>query len=376
MSSKRKSIGVIINPIAGLGGRVGLKGSDGPEIVEKALAMGAEPESSIRTGYALAQLKAIKEEVDFYTYGGDMGEHQLEELGFEAKVVGWPEGERTTAEDTMKAAKAMKEAEVDLILFAGGDGTARNIYEAIGDSVPVVGIPAGVKIHSAVYATNARNAGLAAKDYLEGNAEGFKLSEVMDIDEEIFRQGRLSAKLYGYLQIPEAGNRMQNTKSSAPSEHEELMGVVDHIVSRMEEDTLYIIGPGSTTRAIMEAMDLEGSLLGVDLVKNGELVDSDVSEKAIWDQIQRSGGNVKIIVTIIGGQGNLFGRGNQQISPRVIRYVGKKNIIVAATGSKLLSLQGEALLVDTGDEALDEELSGYIEVVKGYAFTASYPVTN
>ncbi len=376
MSSKRKSIGVIINPIAGLGGRVGLKGSDGPEIVEKALAMGAEPESSIRTGYALAQLKAIKEEVDFYTYGGDMGEHQLEELGFEAKVVGWPEGERTTAEDTMKAAKAMKEAEVDLILFAGGDGTARNIYEAIGDSVPVVGIPAGVKIHSAVYATNARNAGLAAKDYLEGNAEGFKLSEVMDIDEEIFRQGRLSAKLYGYLQIPEAGNRMQNTKASAPSEHEELMGVVDHIVSRMEEDTLYIIGPGSTTRAIMEAMDLEGSLLGVDLVKNGELVDSDVSEKAIWDQIQRSGGNVKIIVTIIGGQGNLFGRGNQQISPRVIRYVGKKNIIVAATGSKLLSLQGEALLVDTGDEALDEELSGYIEVVKGYAFTASYPVTN
>ena len=376
MNSERKSIGLIINPIAGLGGRVGLKGSDGPEIIEKALALGAEPESSIRAGYALAQLIEIKEEIDFYTYGGDMGERQLKEQGFKSKVVGRPEDERTTAEDTMRAAKAMKEAGVDLILFAGGDGTARNIYEAIGDSVPVVGIPAGVKIHSAVYATNARNAGLAAMDYLKGYAEGLKLSEVMDIDEEMFRQGRLSAKLYGYLQIPEAGNRMQNTKSGAPSEQEELMGVVDHIVSRMEEDTLYIIGPGSTTRAIMKAMNLESTLLGVDLVRNGELVDSDVSEKTIWEQIQHLEGKVKIIVTIIGGQGNLFGRGNQQISPRIIRYVGKKNIIVAATGSKLLSLQGESLLVDTGDEALDEELSGYIEVVKGYAFTASYPVSN
>lgn len=123
-------------------------------------------------------------------------------------------------------------------------------------------------------------------------------------------------------------------------------------------------------------MDLEGTLLGVDLIKNGELLESDVSESKIWEYVKNDDRKVKIIVTVIGGQGNLFGRGNQQISPRVIRRVGKKNIIVAATGSKLISLQGEPLLVDTGDEALDEELCGYIEVVKGYAFTSSYPVSN
>lgn len=376
MSKRRKSIGVIINPIAGLGGRVGLKGSDGPDIVEKALAMGAEPESSVRAIYALKQLVELKEEIDFYTYGGEMGERQLEELDIKPIVVGKPNGEQTTAEDTLKAAKLLRESEVDLILFAGGDGTARNIYESIGDSVPVVGIPAGVKIHSAVYATNAKNAGLAAKDYLQGNEEGLKLSEVMDIDEEMFRQGRLSAKLYGFLKIPEAGNRMQNTKSATPSEEEELMGVVDHIISRMEKDTIYIIGPGSTTKAIMDAMDLKGTLLGVDLVRNGKLMEADVSESKIWEYIEKEEEKVKIIITVIGGQGNLFGRGNQQISPRIIRRTGKKNIIVAATGSKLLSFQGEPLLVDTGDVSLDEELSGYIEVVKGYAFTASYPVGN
>ena len=376
MSKRRKSIGVIINPIAGLGGRVGLKGSDGPDIVEKALAMGAEPESSVRAIYALKQLIEIKEEIDFYTYGGEMGERQLEELDIKPIVVGRPNGKQTTAEDTLKAAKLLRESEVDLILFAGGDGTARNIYESIGDNVPVVGIPAGVKIHSAVYATNAKNAGLAAKDYLQGNEEGLKLSEVMDIDEEMFRHGRLSAKLYGFLKTPEAGNRMQNTKSATPSEEEELMGVVDHIISRMERDTIYIIGPGSTTKAIMDAMDLKGTLLGVDLVRNGRLMEADVSESKIWEYIENEQEKVKIIITVIGGQGNLFGRGNQQISPRIIRRTGKKNIIVAATGSKLLSLQGEPLLVDTGDVSLDEELSGYIEVVKGYAFTASYPVGN
>lgn len=252
MSNKRKSIGVLINPIAGLGGRVGLKGSDGPDIIEKALAMGAEPESSVRASYALKQLVEIKEEIDFYTYGGEMGEKQLKELGISPIVVGKPKSKQTTAEDTVMAAKLLKELEVDLILFAGGDGTARNIFESIGDSVPVVGIPAGVKIHSAVYATNSRNAGITAREFLIGNIENVKLSEVMDIDEDMFRQGRLSAKLYGFLKIPEAGNRMQNTKSAAPLEEEELMGLVEHIVSRMEKDILYIIGPGSTTKAIME----------------------------------------------------------------------------------------------------------------------------
>lgn len=376
MDKKRKTLGVIINPLAGLGGRVGLKGSDGEEVVEKALAMGAKPESPMRAAHALTQLVDIKDQVRVLAYGGDMGENQLKELGFSLEVLGSPTAPRSTAGDTIKAAQLMRDAGADLILFAGGDGTARNIFEAIGDDVPVVGVPAGVKIHSAVYATNARNAGLAAKDFLEGLVDEVTLSEVMDIDEEMFREGRLSAKLYGYMKVPMAGNRMQHTKSSSASEQDELMGVVGHILNKIQEDTTYIIGPGTTTKAIMDELNLPDTLLGVDVVKGGKLLASDVSESRLWELIKDPEEKVKIIVTIIGGQGNLFGRGNQQISPRIIRRVGKKNVIVAATGSKLNSLFGEPLKVDTGDPALDEELSGYIEVVKGFAHTAIYPVTN
>jgi predicted polyphosphate/ATP-dependent NAD kinase len=374
MFINRKSVGVIINPIAGLGGRVGLKGSDGEDIVEKAIAMGAEPEASIRAGYALMQLIDIKDDIDMCTYGGEMGENQLKALDFSVRVVGTPLRKPTTAQDTIDAARLLNEAGVVLILFAGGDGTARNIYEAIGDSVPVIGIPAGVKIHSAVYATSARNAGLAAKDYLEGLTTEVKMSEVMDIDEEMFRQGRISAKLYGYMKVPES-DRMQNMKSGGVSETEELLGVAGHIISKMQSDTLYIVGPGTTTKGIMDGLELPNTLLGVDVVKNRKLIASDVSESQLWEMVNNEE-KVKILVTIIGGQGNLFGRGNQQISPRIIRKVGKNNIIVAATASKLISLYNEPLLVDTGDPELDEELCGYIEIVKGFAHTSIYPVSN
>ncbi|MDW7678783.1 MAG: NAD(+)/NADH kinase, partial [Bacillota bacterium] len=286
MDDGKKSLGIIINPIAGLGGRVGLKGSDGNDVVDKALAMGAKPESSQRAGYALAQLLDLKDGMEVHTYGGEMGENQLKALGFSANVVGNPASARTTAQDTINAARLLRAAGVALILFAGGDGTARNIYEAIGDSVPVIGIPAGVKIHSAVYATNARNAGLAARDYLAGLVDDYHLAEVMDIDEELFRQGRLSARLYGYMKVPDVGERMQHTKSPAAAERDELMGVVGHILNRIEDNTLYIVGPGTTTKAIMDALELSGTLLGVDVVKNHRLIASDVSESELWELVR------------------------------------------------------------------------------------------
>jgi len=372
----KKKIGVIINPIAGLGGRVGLKGSDGPDIVERALALGGKPEASIRASHALTILAEMKEPPEIYTYGGNMGENQLKELGFAIIVLGSPVGAQTTPQDTIDAAKLMRDAKVDLIMFAGGDGTARNICEAIGDSVPVIGIPAGVKIHSAVYAINPRNAGLVAKDYLEGRIKKLKESEVMDIDEDLFRQGRVNAKLYGYMNVPESGSRVQNMKSGGASEEAELLGMAGYIVCNMEDDVIYIIGPGSTTRSIMEDLELPNTLLGVDVVKNKQLIASDVTEPQLWDLIKDPQQKVKIIVTIIGGQGNLFGRGNQQISPRIIKRVGKENIIVAATNSKLLALQGQPLLVDTGDINLDQELCGFIQVVVAFGQSTICQIAN
>ncbi len=372
----KKKIGFIINPIAGLGGRVGLKGSDGVDIIEKALALGGKPESSTRAGYALSVLAEMRERPKIYTYGDSMGENQSKDFGFETIVLGSPSGARTTSQDTIEAVKLMREEKVDLVMFAGGDGTARNICETIGYDIPVIGIPAGVKIHSAVYAINPRNAGLIAKDYLEGRINRLKESEVMDIDEDLFRQGIVSAKLYGYMNVPESGSRVQNMKSGGATEEGDLYGMAGYVVCNMEEDTIYIIGPGSTTRCIMEDLGLPNTLLGVDVVKNKQLIASDVSEMQLWELIKEPREKVKIVVTIIGGQGNLFGRGNQQISPRIIRRVGRENIIVVATSSKLIALEDQLLLVDTGDPDLDQGLCGYIEVIIAFNQSTYFRISN
>lgn len=373
--SDKKKIGLIINPVAGIGGKAGLKGSDGADIVEKARERGARPESHLRARTALEMLTGVKEGVVMHAYAGAMGGELLKEMGFEVEIVGTPEHESSDAEDTINAAALMKESGVELILFAGGDGTARNIFEAVNSSVPVIGIPAGVKIHSAVYAVNPMNAGSVARDFIQGELQEIKEAEVMDIDEDLFRDGVVDAKLYGYMTVPESGHRLQATKSGAKSDDEQLGGIAGYIMDIMEEDTLYIIGPGSTTRSIMMGLELDNTLLGVDVVKNNQLVQADVSEEELWDLVKDEE-KVKIVVTIIGGQGSLFGRGNQQISPRILRKVGKDNIHVVATNSKLAALDGEPLLVDTGDAELDQELSGYVQVIVDYAHTSVRKVAN
>ena len=361
-----KKLGVIVNPVAGMGGRVGLKGSDGAKILEKAIALGAKPESPNRAVTALQLLARLKDEIEILTYPSVMGEEECLRAGLTPRVLGTIDPGKTTADDTQKAAQEMADAGVDLLLFAGGDGTARNIYTAVGEKVPVLGIPAGVKIHSAVYAVTPKSAGEVAAMFLERKKMRLRVSEVMDIDEDAFREGVVTAKLYGYMQVPEEPRFVQSVKSGgARAEKEVLAGIAEDIVDAMDdEDGYFIIGPGTTTRSIMEYLDLKNTLLGVDVIKNRKVVASDVNEQQLWDLIK--GRKSKVVLTIIGGQGHLFGRGNQQISPRIIREIGRKNILVIATKEKLIALRGKSLLVDTGDEALNNELSGFIRVTTGY----------
>ncbi|MDW7738974.1 MAG: ATP-NAD kinase family protein [Bacillota bacterium] len=371
-----KKLGLIINPVAGMGGRVGLKGTDGPEIVKKALTLGAKPESAQRAVMALKMLTDIREKIEMITCPGSMGEDAARQCGFEPSLI---EGidEPTSARDTEKAALSMRENGVNLLLFAGGDGTARNIYNALGDSpdLPVIGIPAGVKIHSAVYATTPRNAGELARMYMMDSGIHVHLAEVMDIDEESFRAGRLSACLYGYLYVPKAGSLMQHLKvGGAETEESVLLAIAEQVVENMEQDVIYIIGPGSTTVPIMKKLGLAYSLLGVDLVLNEELLARDAGEKDILRIIK--GRKTKIIVTVIGGQGYIFGRGNQQISSTVINQAGKENIIIIASKEKILALDNKHLLVDTGDEKLDEALRGYYRIVTGYREELIFPVSS
>lgn len=360
-------LGLIINPIAGMGGKVGLKGTDGPEILQKARNLGAMEESPIKAKSALKLLIPLKDKLQIYTYPGKMGEDEARELGFETIVLGTKK-DSTGPEDTEEAAREMLNKGIDLLLFAGGDGTARNIYNAIGDKIPVIGIPAGVKIHSGVYANHPKNAGEIALNYLQDASMETKEAEVMDIDEEAFRGGVVTAKLYGYMVIPYVPNLVQSQKSGGiASEEDTIQGITEKIIEEMENEpeTFFIVGSGTTTRPIMEALGLPNTLLGIDIVKNKELIGSDVNERQILDII--NGNKAKIIVTVIGGQGYIFGRGNQQLSGEVVKRVGKNNVIIIATKSKLQSLGDSPLLVDTGDEEVNKLFSGYMKVIVNYS---------
>jgi len=363
-----RKLGFIVNPLAGSGGRVGLKGSDGKDIVEKAFAMGAVPEAPSKASKALERLQNLKEKFRLLTYPGPMGEDVARELGYDPVVLGHLDGNRTSAADTERAVKDLWEAGAELLLFAGGDGTARDVYNVIGNSLPVIGIPAGVKIHSAVYADTPAHAGDAAALFLSGSGRiQMREAEVMDIDEDAFRRDRLSAKLYGYMTVPNVRNLMQSAKAgSVSSEGESMMSIASHIVTNMEPGVCYFVGPGTTMRCVMDLLGLKNTLLGVDAVLNKQLVGSDLNEAGLLkllDEMESRGIPVKVIVTVIGGQGYLFGRGNQQLSHRVLRRVGKENIIVGATESKMIALGGKPLLVDTGDAEVNEMLSGYVKVI-------------
>ena len=361
-----KKIGLIVNPMAGIGGRVGLKGSDGEDIVQQALAMGASPEAPMRAIDALRRFSHHNNKCAIYTFSGQMGEDEAISAGFDPVVIGAPDSQYcTTAEDTEKAASSMLSLGVDLIVFAGGDGTARNVYHAVGDSVPVLGIPAGVKIHSAVYANNPAAAGNIVSNMLTvENDLPLRLAEVMDIDENSFRQNRLSAFLYGYMRVPYLKSLMQGAKAgSSPGDEASHEQIASEIINNMLPDVLYIIGPGSTTQAIMRKLQLDGTLLGVDIVKNGLLLAKDTSSKELMQITDAH--EFFIVVTVIGGQGHVFGRGNQQIAPEIIRKIDKSHILVGASESKLISLAGKPLIVDTGDEDLNTKLSGYCRVITG-----------
>lgn len=367
-------LGLIINPIAGIGGRVGLKGSDGREVQQRALELGAEPRAGERTKEALRRLETLRDQIDLLSAPAEMGADVARECGFDPQAVGKIESGETTAADTKRIAGEMAGRGVDLLLFAGGDGTARDVYQEVNMQIPVLGIPAGVKIHSAVYAVNPRSAGDLAAMLVRGEVHDFREAEVMDIDEQAFRQGRVSAQLHGYLKIPAERRLVQTRKVPGPPDEEEALAAIgaDVVENRLEKGVIYLVGPGTTTRAIARALGLPKTLLGVDVMRDAEWLGRDQTAEQLSGYVSQ--GPAEIIVTPIGGQGYLFGRGNQQFSPEVIRAVGKEGIMVVSTPGKLQALEGRPFLVDTGDPALDEELGGYMLVITGYRRQTVYRV--
>ncbi|MGL4717010.1 MAG: ATP-NAD kinase family protein [Aeromonas sp.] len=352
---------------------MGLKGSDG--MVAEALARGAIPRAQDRARQALLPLCELTTPFELLTVAGAMGEATANSLGLPYQIIYHPEGEATSAADTRHAAELMREAGVDLLLFAGGDGTARDICAAVGESCHVLGIPAGCKIHSAVYGVTPAASGRVVARMIAGELLSLIAAEVRDIDEEAFRLGKVRARHYGQLKVPGDLRYVQAVKQGGrESEALVLADLAAGVVEQMEPDILYLMGSGSTVAACMAQLGLENTLLGVDLVENGQLIGQDLRAAEILARIR--GRRCCLIMTLIGGQGHLFGRGNQQLSPEVIRCVGLDNIQVLATKAKLAALAGRPLLVDTDDPILNRALRGYIAITTGYQDQVIYPVAN
>ncbi|WP_459885016.1 ATP-NAD kinase family protein [Halostagnicola bangensis] len=356
------SIGFVVNPIAGMGGRVGLKGTDGK--LEEARRRGAKPRAPSRARDALETLFRLRSELSVYTAAGSLGEDAVRAVGFEPKVVFEPDaseefsrsasadGEETTAEDTRRAVRSFLECDVDLVLFVGGDGTAVDVAEVLeeaGVDTPMLGVPAGVKIYSSVFAVTPADAGRVAAEF-----DRVEPREVNDIDEDAYRDGTVRSELKAVVSVP-VSSEVQSSKQLASGNVESLAA---GYARDIDQEATYVFGPGSTVGRIESELGIDPSPLGVDVWRGGELLERDATEDQILAVLEDP---VTIVVSPIGGQGFLFGRGNHQISPAVIRRSEALDIV--ASEEKLDGIG--TFHVDTDDDELDETLRGWIKVQTG-----------
>ncbi|MCX4758967.1 ATP-NAD kinase family protein [Kitasatospora purpeofusca] len=374
-------VGLIVNPVAGLGGAVALKGSDGPDVQARALALGAVPRAAERAAAALRALRARRPDVLVRTVAGPMGEDSARAAGVPYRIAHRPPATSvstgaagtgavsTGAADTRAAVAAL--GDVDLLLFAGGDGTARDVLDA-APRPPVLGVPAGVKVYSGCFAVSPAAAGATAAGFAGSDGRTVD-AEVVDLDEEGHRAGLVGARLYGTVRVPAARDRLSGRKtgsSAAPPGSAE--SIARAVVAGMRPGTAYALGPGATTLAVGRALGLALTPLGVDVVRDGALLAPDVTEQRLhaiaMSQVTHG------VLSVIGGQGFVIGRGNQQFSPRVLAALA--GVVVLATQQKLAALGGRPLLVDSGDPRADAAFGGHVRVVTGHRESVLYRISS
>lgn len=368
------NIGLLVNPIAGMGGRVGLKGTD--DVLEEAIKRGATPVAPGRALEFLTALESIiislklRDKIRIITCPGKMGEDVLQEAGLKHEVVDIDIENSTDAEDTKDCVLALYEEDVRLLVFVGGDGTARDILDAMNtydlDDLLILGVPSGVKMYSGIFVVNPADAAEVVRLVFDGTALTAEF-EIMDADEKSIRKDQFVINLYGYLKGPSVPARFQGAKQASPEttdEYEAQEAIAKYVIEQIDQDGTYILGPGTTLKTLTNLLEVKKTTLGVDVYKQGKM-HLDVNEDeilALVDDFSKAW----IIVSPIGHQGMLFGRGNQQISPRIIESVGRDRIVVICTPSKLKGIADETLRVDTGDTQIDNMLRGYIRVVTDY----------
>jgi len=369
-------LGFIVNPVAGMGGKVGLKGTDG--VLMSAVAKGALPFAPQRAIEFLRELKPhVGNGIEILCCPASMGALEAAAADISFKVLPMTLGKETTAKDTENAVKVLNKAEVDLIVFVGGDGTARDILDAAkeGSGTPFLGVPAGVKMYSGIFAVNPTDAAKAVVAFAEHRAEIADF-EVMDANENAIRDDVFDVKLYGCLRGISVPALIQGSKEISPetrSETESQAAIAKYVVEELPKDATLILGPGTTIEKIAGLLGVKKTVLGVDLYRNGGII-LDVDEETLLKGV-KDWHSTWIILSPIGHQGILLGRGNQQISPEVVKHVGKKHILVVATLSKLGTIETKTLRVDTGDHEVDESLRGELMVITGYREGVRIPIS-
>jgi len=369
-------VGLIVNPTAGLGGAVGLYGSDGQELQAQALARGATPKAEERCRSFLDHMATLCSDapsrVHWLTSTAPMGAQCFDQGHWFFETLPLIPSKPTSAADTRSAAAALRDANVDCLLFVGGDGTARDVMAAVGTKIPVLGIPAGVKMHSGVFAVSPRTAALVMELILNGGLVASVLREVRDFDPATSSLDEITVRSFGELRVPEAGGYVQQTKvGGKESEPLAVQEICAWVMENLPAKRDVVIGPGSTCLAIKQALGLVGTLRGCDVCT----ADGDVWLNVNAAQLQ-SLASPYLIVSFTRSQGFLFGRGNQQLSAEFIQGLKlAADVCVVGTRTKLHSLQQRPLLVDTGDAGLDAQLSGLIEVVVGYEDALLYRVS-
>ena len=359
-------IGILINPIAGLGGPAALQGSDGDEIQMQARARGATERAAQRMSDALRACAKVHSQLEFLTWGGRMGGALLEQLGLPHDVLGQPEAPSRAA-DTVEAARQMVAAGAELILFAGGDGTARDLLDGVADTIPVLGVPAGVKMHSGVFAVTPADAGAVVIRLADGGMVGISQGEVRDIDEAALRSGIVGSRYYGELRVPVLGGFLQHTKAGGREvESLALVEIVEEVVARLErvsQETTVVFGPGSSVQAIGVRLGYTLSLLGFDVYRAGTCIAANADANTLGQLVDP---DTILIMSFGRDQGILFGRGNQQLNPEALQRIARARLWIVATRSKLASLAGRPLRMDTGDPECDASWTGLIEIITGF----------
>ena len=363
-------IGFVVNPVAGMGGKVGLKGTDG--VLKQAIKLGAKPvapEKAEETIQEFISKYSTKDEIQWFTCLGEMGGDELKKAGVnKMEIVYNPTDKDTSSNDTKNACKEFLKKHVDLIFFCGGDGTARDIFEIVSTKLPILGIPSGVKMHSGVFGINTSASAKMLHEFVNKNLT-IGDAEIMDLDEERYRKGEWNIRLFGIAKgiVEPTYVQVGKTMFEFVSDDEIKDELTEHILDEIEQnsDFLFLFGSGGTIDYIARKLDIKNTLLGIDAAYNKKVMGADLNEEEILRLLEKYP-KAKLILSPIGAQGFILGRGNLQLSPKVIRKIGIDNIIVVSTPSKLASTP--VIRVDTGDKKLDQLFAEkeFMMIVIGY----------